>query len=103
MLAGVEFWDHLCRIGVVFRAHPLALEEELQFRSEVRDAASCAEYRQVPRHSHRRITPVDPVPIGTFTDGEIKHPRGVWRWAAPHIVLMHGDIECLPSPGCELP
>jgi hypothetical protein len=98
MLADIEAWDDLRGTDLIFRAQGLALLEQLQFGSQVRNALAASQHGQVPWHYDRGVSATDPVLVRSLADGHVKHPRSVRSEAAPDDVLVPGDVERRESP-----
>jgi hypothetical protein len=90
---GNKGWDYLGSVCVVLRPVVLALEEELEFGSEVGNSLLTSQHGVRPGNPESRITPVDPTLLITIADGDVETPCIVLRLPAPHVVLVCLDDQ----------
>ena len=96
-----ETRDHLSGVSIVLRPVVLALEEELEFGSEIRDSSLTTQDGILPGHPECRIPSIDPALIVAFADRDVEAPWLVRLLTAPHVVLVSLGGECRPVPWSE--
>jgi hypothetical protein len=94
LLPRSEGWNYLRGVSIVLGPAVLALEEELELRSEVRDSSLVSKHGLLPGHSESRIPSVDPTLLIAVADRDVEAPWLVRRLAAPHVVLVGFCSEC---------
>lgn len=80
--------NHHAGVSIILRPVVLALEEKLEFGSEVRDSLLVQQHGIPPGHPDSRIPSVNPTLSVAFADGDVKAPWLVRCLAAPHVVLV---------------